>query len=222
VPIGVSLGHQDVTAGTLGCQVLRSGSCHTDYFVLSNNHVLANQNLALIYDPIIQPGAYDGGIVPRDTVAQLQDFEPIVMSATASNIMDAAIAVTTPSLVKAGTPPDGYGLPSYQPVEATLNMPVQKYGRTTRLTTGRVLLLNATVQVDYSQGTAQFVGQIIVAGDNDAPFSQPGDSGSLVVGSYGAANRRPVGLLFAGAGNLSVASPIQPILSRFGVFVAGN
>jgi hypothetical protein len=31
-----------------------------------------------------------------------------------------------------------------------------------------------------------------------------------------------VGLLFAGAGNLSVASPIQPILSRFGVSVAGN
>lgn len=222
VPIGVSLGHQDVTAGTLGCQVLRSGGCHTDFFVLSNNHVLANRNLGLAYDQILQPGAYDGGTLPGDTVAWLQDFEPIDMSTTASNIMDAAIALTNPGLVGSATPPDGYGMPGYLPVQANLNMRVQKYGRTTRLTTGRVSLLNATLQVDYSNATAQFVGQIVVTGDNDAPFSQGGDSGSLVVGSGGPGDRRPVGLLFAGSGNLSVASPIQPILNRFGVSVAGN
>ena len=71
-PGGVSVGHKDITAGTLGCLCKRDGKV----CILSNNHVLANSNVAEIGDPIYQPGPYDGGI-GNDTIAKLYHFEPI-------------------------------------------------------------------------------------------------------------------------------------------------
>ncbi|MDO5972022.1 hypothetical protein Q4Q35_19655 [Flavivirga aquimarina] len=86
-PSGISIGHPNITAGTLGCLVkdLTDGST----CILSNNHVLADQNAASIGDNIIQPGSADGGVVPSDVIAQLKRFQ--IINAT-GNIMDAAIA----------------------------------------------------------------------------------------------------------------------------------
>src|SRR4030042_5571293 len=50
-PGGVSIGHRDITAGTLGCLVRKSGRI----LILSNNHVLANSNEASIGDPLLPP-----------------------------------------------------------------------------------------------------------------------------------------------------------------------
>lgn len=222
VPIGVSIAQRDVTAGTIGCQVWQSGGCHVSTFILSNNHVLANSNLAAYNDPILQPGPADGGMLPADKLATLAMFEPVVMSTTAANIMDAALGFTTPEDVGYETPPDGYGMPRQYGINASLNMPVRKYGRTTRNTTGRITAINASLDVTYSGGPARFVQQIIITGDNNAPFTQPGDSGSLVVVASGGNARRPVGLIFAGSGNLSAANPITPILQRFGVNISGD
>ena len=222
VPIGVSIGHQDVTAGTLGCQVYQSSGCHVQEFILSNNHVLANRNLALPYDLTAQPGPIDGGVLPTDGIAGLAQYEPIIFTTTASNIMDAAIAYTSAKEVGRSTPPDGYGTPRTTSVAASPNLQVRKYGRTSRNTTGTVVAVDAIINVDYSNGTARFINQIIVMGDNDSPFSAAGDSGSLVVVANGADARRPVGLVFAGAGNVSAVNPIGPILSRFGIQVSGD
>jgi len=71
-PGGVSIGHKDITCGTLGMVVKRNGVRH----ILSNNHVLANENKAEIGDPIYQPGPYDGGTAD-DEIAKLSDFVPI-------------------------------------------------------------------------------------------------------------------------------------------------
>lgn len=86
-PSGISIGHFNITAGTLGCLVndLTDGSL----CILSNNHVLADENAASIGDNIIQPGAYDGGVVPGDVIATLKRFQMI--NAT-GNTIDAAIA----------------------------------------------------------------------------------------------------------------------------------
>lgn len=222
VPIGVSIGHQDVTAGTLGCQVYQSSGCHVYDYILSNNHVLANKNLGLPGEPILQPGPVDGGVLPADGIAGLTQYEPIIFTTTASNIMDAAIAYTSGANVGRGTPADGYGLPRTTAVTAVPNLQVRKYGRTSRNTTGSVIAVGATINVDYSTGTARFIDQIIVSGDNSTPFSSAGDSGSLVVVANGVDARRPVGLIFAGAGTVSAVNPIGPILSRFGVQVAGD
>jgi hypothetical protein len=75
-PGGVSIGHKDITAGTLGCLVWQD----TGRFILSNNHVLANSNQGEIDDPILQPGPYDGGKYPTDAIATLWEYVPIEFS----------------------------------------------------------------------------------------------------------------------------------------------
>lgn len=223
VPIGVSIGHQDVTAGTLGCQVFQGSGCHvTNYYILSNNHVLANSNAGQFGDLILQPGKVDGGLYPGDVIGQLHDFQPVTVSTTANNVMDAAIAYVTPSDVGFATPADGYGAPVAATVSPFMNLKVRKYGRTTRMTTGRITSINATIMVDYPTGTAQFVQQFVVSGDYSQPFSGAGDSGSLVVVNGGTNDRKAVGLLFAGSGNLTAVNPIGPILARFNVQIAGD
>lgn len=77
-PGGVSLGHYQITAGTFGCVVRDQGS--GDRLILSNNHVLANSNDASPGDPILQPGAADGGQSATDTLAHLERFCPIVFN----------------------------------------------------------------------------------------------------------------------------------------------
>jgi hypothetical protein len=43
-------------------------------YILSNNHVLANSNNATAGDPVLQPGAADGGRDPDDRIARLSDW----------------------------------------------------------------------------------------------------------------------------------------------------
>lgn len=80
-PGGVSVGHKDITAGTLGCWVKRDGQ----WMILSNNHVLANVNEASIGDAILQPGTHDGGVNPDDQIATLEDFVPIELGGLPSD-----------------------------------------------------------------------------------------------------------------------------------------
>ena len=103
-----------------------------------------------------------------------------------------------------------------------LGIPVMKYGRTTSLTRGSITGINFTVSIDYRNGTARFVQQILINGRNGGVFSSGGDSGSLVVVETGTDARRPVGLIFAGAGPVSVANPIGPIMNRFGIGISGD
>ncbi len=213
VPIGVSTGHPDITAGTIGCRVTDG----EDVYALSNNHVYANENLADIGDPVIQPGTYDGGTSPVDDIGTLADFEPIVFSRRARNEIDAAIALSSTANLGTATP-GGYGTPNSTIVGAFIGQQVQKFGRTTGLTTGEVTGVNATVNVGYGPGkTAKFVKQIII---EPGDFSAGGDSGSLIVTNDEFCN--PVGLLFAGSSTMTVANRIDLVLARFGVTVDGD
>lgn len=216
VPIGVSTGHPDITAGTIGARVQRGSSV----YALSNNHVYANSNTASIGDDVIQPGTFDGGDAPADKIGDLADFEPIVFSTSANNRIDAAIAVSSTGLLGNATPSNGYGTPRTATANANVNDRVMKYGRTTGQTKGRVLAISTTVNVNYgSAGIARFVDQIVIGGGG---FSQGGDSGSLIVLERGANARRPVGLLFAGGSSTTIANPIDFVLEAFNVTIDGN
>jgi hypothetical protein len=215
VPIGVSTGHTNITAGTIGCRV--QVGCHQ--YALSNNHVFADEGAAAIGDDIVQPGPYDGGTAPADVIGTLYDYEPIVFSTSASNVMDAALVFVEQSMVGTATLPEGYGLPRTTPVDATPNMKVMKFGRTTGFTHASVDAIGATVNVGYDSGTARFVDQIVI---KPGTFSAGGDSGSLIVVDGGADDRRPVGLLFAGSNSVTIANPIGPILNRFGADIQGE
>jgi len=219
--IGVSTGHPDITAGTIGCRVTDG----TDVYALSNNHVYADENWASIGDQVIQPGTFDGGSSPADDIGTLADFEPIVFSTSAEteNTIDAAITLSSTDDLGNATLSDGYGTPKSETVAASINLKVKKYGRTTGLTKGRVTAINATVNIGYDSGVARSVNQIII---EPGSFSAPGDSGSLIVvdgkGKNSADDRRPVGLLFAGSFFVTIANPIDLVLSSFGVTVDGE
>lgn len=218
VPIGISTGHPDITAGTIGARVTDG----TFVYALSNNHVYANENNAPVGDNVLQPGVYDGGVDPADAIGTLSAFVPIDFSNSA-NTVDAAIALSSTDLLDNTTPCDGYGLPRAATASPRINEKVKKYGRTTGLTTGQIYAINATVNVGYATGTAHFVNQIVIT---PGTFSDGGDSGSLVVvagkGKTKGDDRKAVGLLFAGSLSVTIANPIDDVLEAFGVTIDGD
>lgn len=220
VPIGVSTGHPNITAGTIGARVKDAAG---KVYALSNNHVYADENRAQIGDNALQPGPYDGGKNPDDAIGTLHDYQPIVFTETANNVIDAAIAISSVESLGKATPPDGYGTPLSATTSVYLNQRVKKYGRTTGLTTGAVYAINATVNIGYGTGVARFVNQIVIT---PGTFSAGGDSGSLIVvdgkGRSKADDRKPIGLLFAGSQFYTIANPIGAVLARFGVTVDGE
>lgn len=228
-PLGFSVGHPAITAGTLGARVVDATG---NVYILSNNHVLANSNGATVGDPTLQPGAFDGGTA-ADQIGTLAAFNPIVFSSTASNTMDAAIAQVNGSDIGFGTPTDdGYGIPGstifgdangdglFDDRNALLSLPVQKYGRTTKLTKGAITGVNATLTICYEVlfifcvKSARFVDQVII---EPGGFSGGGDSGSLIVTDD--ANKSPVALLFAGSSTQTIANRLDLVLDHFNVAI---
>ena len=229
-PLGFSVGHPAITAGTIGARV-RDALGHV--YILSNNHVLANSNGATIGDPEYQPGPFDGGTA-ADQIATLSDFQAINFSGV-NNTIDAAIAQSSVDVLDNAVPADdGYGMPNstiygdangdglFDNRDALLGLNVQKYGRTTRLTHGQITGVNATVTVCYAVSgftctkTARYVDQLLIS---PGGFSGGGDSGSLIITDD--ANLNPVGLLFAGSSSVTIANRIDLVLNRFGVTIDG-
>ena len=227
-PVGFSIGHPSITAGTLGARVVDATGT---VYILSNNHVIANSNNASIGDPVLQPGPFDGG-TSADSLAWLFDFQAINFSG-GSNTMDAGVARTVAGNVGFATPSDdAYGAPSSRVFgdgngdgiidnkNQLLDLNVMKYGRTTGFTTAEISEINVTVSVCYqTRGpfqcakAATFTDQI---GIESSSFSAGGDSGSLIVSQSG---KNPVGLLFAGSSTRTLANRVDLVLDRFDVTV---
>lgn len=199
---GYSIGHPQVTAGTAGAgcyDISPLPGKPPRYYILSNNHVLANSNNANVGDPIWQPGRVDGG-GPADAVGRLARFIPIRFDGTC-NVVDAAIAEVPFDTLDRDIYWNGY--PTSAVKAAAVGMLVKKTGRTTHFTTGRVTAVNATVNVNYGGGrVAKFCRQIITS-----DMSAGGDSGSLVLDL----ENNPVGLLFAGSSVATILNPIANV-----------
>ncbi|HDY68910.1 MAG TPA: hypothetical protein ENH85_14105 [Candidatus Scalindua sp.] len=207
---GISIGHYKITAGTLGCLVRDRES--KEILILSNNHVLAQSNKAKIGDVIIQPGKHDKGILGADEIATLERFVKIKAKswwrwwANPKNIVDCAIAKpflsedVSPEILEIGIP-TGIEL-------VDEDMELQKSGRTTGHTKGKVIDADVTVAVSYGNFTARFKHQIMASA-----MSAGGDSGSLVLNEKKAA----VGLLFAGSEKVTILNPINDVLTLLDV-----
>ena len=74
-PGGVSIGHFAITAGTLG--VVAIDNLTHKRVILSNNHVLANKNDAMIGDAILQQGYHDGGRLDTHIIGHLLRYKEI-------------------------------------------------------------------------------------------------------------------------------------------------
>jgi hypothetical protein len=217
VLIGASIGHVKITAGTTGAFVRRGTAAH----VLSNNHVLANEDQAKTNDWILQRAPYDGGKQPAQRIARLKQW--VRLKPTGTNFVDCAIAAIQPKIEHdagrlrqlvnnedrklAGVATD--------PLEA--GDFVYKVGRTTGPTRGRVTAFDVdNVVVGYDMGNLRFDNQLEIEGTGRTSFSDGGDSGSLIVNE----SMQAVGLLFAGGDQggsnglgLTYANPIRRVLS---------
>ena len=209
---GYSVGHYQITAGTISTIVYDSGSygIPSKYYILSNNHVLANSNNALIGDPILQPGPYDGGTVSNDTIAYLTRYVPIKFKTATTapiNYVDAAIAEGEFQDLNR----EIYWIGYVNQINSNpkVNDVVTKTGRTTNFSTGTISSINATVDVNYGGGlVARFANQIVTTF-----MTAGGDSGSLLCDI----NRNAVGLIFAGSSTVSVANRIANVQSLLGI-----
>jgi len=204
--IGLSIGHANGGAGTLGAFVsdAKDREC-----ILSNNHVLALMNKAENGDPIYQPGNPDQWpLLAEDQIAKLSNFSIIVTDQT--NLVDSAVAVLKKDTEhNSNRIPTGFGFPMEGRIirevddpDSVLELlkkdtPVCKIGRTTGFTEGiigAVALDNVPVKTPI--GNVVFDNVIQVNWEsNSKPFSKPGDSGSLVFTKDGPL---AVGLHFAG------------------------
>ena len=219
-PGGVSVGHVNITAGTLGSRAIGlTAPWSNRHLILSNNHVLANSNNAQVNDSIVQPGPADGGRHPGDQIAVLARWVPINFGG-AANFVDAAFGWAWHDRIRGEQYFLSGGAAAYYrtgtaPLAASLGMVVGKSGRTTGLTQGRVTQIGVSVNVNYQGRIALFRNQIAIQSVNANPFSAGGDSGSLIW--QWATGLRPVGLLFAGGGGTTFANPIGAALAALNI-----
>jgi S1-C subfamily serine protease len=198
----------DLMAGTLGAIVEADGA----RYLLSNNHVLANENRLPVGTPIFQPGLLDGGNATADRIATLSRFVPLATDG--ANAVDCALAaVDDPDAVRATVLPRIGRIAGGDPVDAALDMRVEKTGRATGYTTGTVRDVSATVTVQFDLGRLVFEDQVLINGDG-GQFCDGGDSGSLVVDRE---SGRATGLLFGGGRELGIANHLDDVLTRLGV-----
>ena len=217
-PGGVSLGHGKIT-GTLGCLCRGTQPPRDrDTLVLSNNHVLADSNF------VLQPGPKDGGKDPGDLIGKLERFVPVHPGGATPNWVDCATArVAHPGDVRPLIADFGGKSPTFidaaaRTVAAWIGLDVRKAGRTTGLTDGFVDSVRWAGFVKWDGGPSRFVDQIAIKpSPGSSPFSQGGDSGSLVWTA--SAPHGAVGLLFAGnrTGSLTLANPIDAVLSALDI-----
>ena len=123
------------------------------------------------------------------------------------NIVDCALCKPdNPDLIS----PEIYEIGNITGVEqVSPGIAVEKSGRTSGLTSGRVSAIGVTLQVQLSEKETGWFSDQVVCDIN----SQPGDSGSLIVNS----NKKAVGLLFAGSEKYTVFSRIENVCDKLGV-----
>ncbi|KEI07000.1 hypothetical protein Z957_10540 [Clostridium sp. K25] len=191
--------------GSVGCLVKDDNG----YYILSNNHVLADTNKLPLDTDIVQPSIKDRGKNPEDVVAKLTKFVPIEFKNednVPENYVDAAIAkVINEEDVSSKVAFIGEIL-GIKP--AKLEQSVVKVGRTTEQTFGLVLAERATIIVEYGDKKAIFKNQIVTT-----KMTSEGDSGSLLTDSEGYA----VGLIYAHSQKHSYHNNISDVLNKLNV-----
>lgn len=217
--LGCSVGQYQTTAGTLGAfvQDRLSGAIQ----ILSNNHVLAKENGAVIGDRVLQPGIFDHGIDPADAVGYLQRYIPLSWGGP-PNIVDCATARIMDHFdFDASNLGDKGKLAGGRSSQFFGHEAVFKIGRTTGLTEGFVSAVEVdNVTVSYDGGSAIFDSQIEVQGLGRGPFASGGDSGSLVFDRDNLA----FGMVFSGTlqggdnqAGLAYLNSLDEVLNRLSV-----
>lgn len=201
-------------SGTLGSLVTKGGV----QYILSNNHVLARSDKAVVGEDVSQPGLVDSNCRAGQIVADYSE------AATLGTNVDAALARVRTNMVDDSGAILDVGVPASNPVQPSVGVGVAKSGRTTGLTCASVQAVNTNVRVSYQAGcgmgkkfTVSYSNQVLI---QSTTFSAGGDSGSLIVTTDSA---QPLALLFAGSSSTTIGNPIGEVMSKLGVtFVGGR
>ena len=226
---------QYLSVGTLGFFV---SDAEGRVYLVSNNHVIANENDARKGNAIVQPGTLDLTDTELELLDSLDRLRSELQIAKLSawvtieftdgntvplNEVDCAIAevlthkrdLSDIARVGFGGVARGLGAnyridPATGEFNATTR--VYKAGRTTGATEGDIVALNVLSDVEYGAGVARFSNQIAIRAsrDNTGPFSDAGDSGSGIFDQ----EHKLVGLLFAGSETRTLANPVRPVLRK--------
>ncbi len=214
---GCSIGPEaSVSAGTLG-----GWACdNTDdtIVLLSNNHVISNLDTLPALRRIVQPGRFDGGVLPGDVIGALKRHNPVNTVANpppAGTVIPTSVVDAAIGSIDAGIDIDHdvlqIGPAIYELRAPALNMNVQKRGRTTRLTTnGRITSVGMTFNCTYQNLTriSQIQNAFRITSTDGNAFSGRGDSGSLIFDQA--------------AGQLSGTLPVVGLLYAGGTFANGT
>lgn len=243
-PPGVSFGHASVTAGTLGAAVRHRVT--GEVYFLSNNHVAANgsdggDGRAQRGDPVLQPGAYDGGTLERDVIGHLAAFVPLHPTVkpspcrwahAAERLLNGALRVVAKNysvrFVRNTTVDNAADCALVKPVKpADASGDVLGLGTVKGLTEAEVGMAvrksGRTTAVTSGEVVALGASFVVGLGDDKTarfadqivttPLARPGDSGSLVLDE----SNRAVGLLFAGSDKATLCNPISVVCSLLDV-----
>ncbi len=237
VPGGVSIGHVAITAGTLGCWVTKNGQkvIVSNNHVLANSNDAEIGDPILQPGPFDGGSAPQDHMANLTQFAPISfegepsdcPFANAVISVfnlgckvvksntryqaakvqTVDNLVDAAIA--TP-LNAADVKDEILNVGPIQGVaQGELGMAIKKSGRTTGFTTGEILQVDVTADVQYGGGRiARFTDQLLAGA-----MSQGGDSGSGVLNE----NNHLIGLLFAGSDTTTIINRIEHVFSALEV-----
>ncbi|KAB1192373.1 hypothetical protein GJR96_02520 [Haloferax sp. MBLA0076] len=202
-PAGVSVGHPNITAGTLGTPPLVTQSGKRVF--LTNAHVAAPIGESSTGDNILQPGKYDGG---TESIGRLLEFSEITKGE--ANRTDSALVEVEPDVLQHDILGVWENLRGWR--SAQFNRDHVKSGRTTNITTGRLRARNVTANVYgyFPNEPAKFEGL-----DLFTAMSAGGDSGSLIGieesdGFYG------TDLLFAGSNQVTLGIPMETVQDEHG------
>jgi len=214
--IGASVAHRMCDAGTLGFFARKISD--QSIGLVSNNHVIAAEDIGAEGDDILHPATCDGGARTPVVIARLVGGYPALRQRNPG--LDCAFARLVDGTAYDPQSVDGQKV-SPEIVAAETLLEVSKVGRTTGLTRGRVSAFEVDAPVHYSFGRVRFRQQIEIQPAENAPFAGGGDSGSLVFTTTG---YHPVGLLYAGSTRgggsgygLGYANPIDAVLRALGV-----
>lgn len=229
-PGGASISRAGAGApiGTLGTACFpRREAMPREYYLLSCNHVLANNNFAQFGDDIVQPASGDGGTA-GDVIGKLSEWVPIQFCVPtgagtftcAINYVDAAMAACRIGAVNREIHWVGYprrSAPQGVAVPPQVGMRVQKTGRTSGFTFGEIVGINVlfgplTITTPVGQRQALFGGQI-----RTTPMAFPGDSGAIACEvNVGVA----IGMVFAGGTQETILNDIVRVEQALGVRIA--
>ena len=190
---GVSIGHERVSAGTLGCLVREDATGETR--MLSNWHVFQGAS-GVLGDRIVQPGRFDDNRVGENGCGRLvRSFLGLAGDCAIASLEGRGAEET---ILELDVPVRRLGDPE-------LGDRVVKSGRTTGVTYGVVTRLHTITRLSYGQGITEQIGGFEIGADAERPaadgeISMGGDSGSawMALDDRGEPTDMMLGLHFAG------------------------